>query len=67
MKGYESDLYTLPVNMAGLPGFTFFTGYSETGLPVGLQLVGPRWSDEALLDMGFELEKILGAPKIAAL
>ncbi|MDR1979612.1 MAG: Asp-tRNA(Asn)/Glu-tRNA(Gln) amidotransferase subunit GatA [Synergistaceae bacterium] len=65
MKGYESDLYTLPVNMAGLPGFSFCTGYSQSGLPVGLQLVGPRWSDKNLLDMGFELEKILGTPKIA--
>jgi aspartyl-tRNA(Asn)/glutamyl-tRNA(Gln) amidotransferase subunit A len=68
-KGYESDLYTLPVNMAGLPGFTFWTGYAEnfgekTGLPVGLQLVGPRWSDGVLLNIGFALEKILGSPKI---
>ena len=65
MKGYESDLYTLPVNMAGLPGFSFCTGYTDSGLPVGLQLVGPRWSDKNLLDIGFELEKILGTPKIA--
>jgi Asp-tRNA(Asn)/Glu-tRNA(Gln) amidotransferase A subunit family amidase len=56
--------------MAGLPGFSFCTGYAKdsgptTGLPVGLQLVGPRWSDKNLLDIGFELEKTLGAPKIA--
>jgi aspartyl-tRNA(Asn)/glutamyl-tRNA(Gln) amidotransferase subunit A len=75
MKGYESDLYTLPVNMAGLPGLSFCTGYAQgsgstsdnvpRGLPVGLQLVGPRWSDKNLLGMGFELQKILGAPQIA--
>jgi aspartyl-tRNA(Asn)/glutamyl-tRNA(Gln) amidotransferase subunit A len=70
MKGYEADLYTLPVNMAGLPGFSFCAGYAEdfgskSGLPVGLQLVGPRWSDKKLLDIGFELEKVLGTPKIA--
>jgi aspartyl-tRNA(Asn)/glutamyl-tRNA(Gln) amidotransferase subunit A len=63
-KGYESDLYTLPVNMAGLPGFTFRTGRAEnfgekTGLPVGLQLVGPRWSDGDLLNIGIVLEKML--------
>jgi Asp-tRNA(Asn)/Glu-tRNA(Gln) amidotransferase A subunit family amidase len=55
--------------MAGLPGFSFCTGYAEMdgarSLPVGLQLVGPRWSDKKLLDIGFELEKILGVPKIA--
>ena len=66
-KGYALDLYTLPPSMAGLPGFSFRAGTAESDLPVGLQLIGPRWSDEELLDIGFELEKILGAPKIAAL
>ena len=65
MKGYESDLYTLPVNMAGLPGLSFFTGYSPQGLPVGLQLVGPRWSDSRLLNVGLTLEGLLGSPQIA--
>ena len=65
MKGYESDLYTLPVNMAGLPGLSFFTGYSPLGLPVGLQLVGPRWSDSLLLNVGLTLEGLLGSPQIA--
>lgn len=65
MKGYESDLYTLPVNLAGLPGLTFFTGCSPEGLPVGLQLVGPRWSDNRLLNVGLTLEGLLGSPRIA--
>ncbi len=65
MKGYESDLYTLPVNMAGLPGYSFRTGNAPSGLPVGLQLVGPRWSDSSLLSAGYALEKLLGAPSIA--
>ncbi|MDR1875890.1 MAG: Asp-tRNA(Asn)/Glu-tRNA(Gln) amidotransferase subunit GatA [Synergistaceae bacterium] len=66
MKGYESDLYTLPVNMAGLPGYSFRAGTdADSGLPVGLQLVGPRWSDGRLLSAGLALEKILGAPVIA--
>ncbi|MDR1740535.1 MAG: Asp-tRNA(Asn)/Glu-tRNA(Gln) amidotransferase subunit GatA [Synergistaceae bacterium] len=65
-KGYEADLYTLPVNMAGLPGLTFFTGYAESGLPVGLQLVGHRWSDATLVDMGAALEEIIGSPRVPA-
>ena len=64
MKGYEADLYTLPVNLAGLPGLSFFTGYAG-GLPVGLQLIGPRWSDSELLDAGIILENHLGGPRIA--
>ena len=64
MKGYEADLYTLPVNLAGLPGLSFFTGYAGN-LPVGLQLIGPRWSDSEILDAGMILERHLGSPKIA--
>lgn len=64
MKGYEADLYTLPVNLAGLPGLSFFTGYAGN-LPVGLQLVGKRWSDSELLDAGIILERHLGSPRIA--
>ena len=64
MKGYETDLYTLPVNLAGLPGLSFFTGYAEN-LPVGLQLIGPRWSDSDILNTGIVLQRHLGTPKIA--
>ena len=64
MKGYETDLYTLPVNLAGLPGLSFFTGY-DGNLPVGLQLIGPRWSDPELLNTVIVLERHLGMPKIA--
>jgi len=69
-KSYALDLYNLSTNVAGLPGFSFRADVSEStspALPVGLQLIGPRWSDAELLDIGFELEKILGAPQIAAL
>jgi aspartyl-tRNA(Asn)/glutamyl-tRNA(Gln) amidotransferase subunit A len=41
---YLSDACTLPVNMAGLPGVSVPCGLSE-GLPVGLQLIGPAWSE----------------------
>ena len=64
MKGYEADLYTLPVNLAGLPGLSFFTGYAGN-LPVGLQLIGARWSDSEILDAGMILERHFGGPKIA--
>ncbi|MCL2010042.1 MAG: aspartyl/glutamyl-tRNA amidotransferase subunit A [Synergistaceae bacterium] len=52
----ELNLYTLTANVAGLPAFS---------LPAGLQIIGPRWSDGELLDIGLEVEKISGAPKIA--
>jgi len=52
---YLSDACTLPVNMAGLPGISIPCGLSE-GMPVGLQLIGPAWSELELfrLARGFE-------------
>jgi aspartyl-tRNA(Asn)/glutamyl-tRNA(Gln) amidotransferase subunit A len=44
---YLSDTCTLPVNMAGLPGVSIPCGLAD-GLPVGLQLVGPAWSEATL-------------------
>ena len=64
LKEYEADLYTLPVNLAGLPGLSFFTGYYGD-LPVGLQLIGARWSDTEILNAGLIIERHTGSPKIA--
>ena len=54
---YMADVFTIPVNMAGLPGITFNTGFNDEGLPLGMQLIGPRWSDSELLDMAAALGK----------
>ncbi|HSF02337.1 MAG TPA: amidase family protein, partial [Solirubrobacterales bacterium] len=45
---YLNDVFTLPVNIAGLPGISVPCGFSE-GLPVGLQLIGPHFSEATLL------------------
>jgi aspartyl-tRNA(Asn)/glutamyl-tRNA(Gln) amidotransferase subunit A len=54
---YLSDACTLPVNMAGLPGLSVPCGLSE-GLPVGLQFIGPAWSELELLRLGRAYEGI---------
>jgi aspartyl-tRNA(Asn)/glutamyl-tRNA(Gln) amidotransferase subunit A len=53
---YACDLFTLPVNLAGLPGLSIPCGLSD-GLPVGLQLVGPAFSENTLLAAGHALER----------
>ena len=55
---YLSDLLTIPSCMAGLPGLSIPCGLSE-GLPVGLQLVGPQFSENTLFVVGHALERAL--------
>ena len=55
---YLADVLTIPPNMAGLPGLSIPCGLSE-GLPVGLQLVGPQFSENTLFRAGHALERAL--------
>jgi aspartyl-tRNA(Asn)/glutamyl-tRNA(Gln) amidotransferase subunit A len=56
---YLSDLLTIPSCMAGLPGLSVPCGLSE-GLPVGLQLIGPQFSENTLFTVGHALEQAIG-------
>jgi aspartyl-tRNA(Asn)/glutamyl-tRNA(Gln) amidotransferase subunit A len=56
---YANDVFTLPANLAGLPGLSIPCGLDD-GLPVGLQLVGPAFSENRLLAAGHALETALG-------
>ncbi|HEX4525406.1 MAG TPA: Asp-tRNA(Asn)/Glu-tRNA(Gln) amidotransferase subunit GatA [Gaiellaceae bacterium] len=56
---YLNDLLTIPSCMAGLPGLNIPCGLSE-GLPVGLQLIGPQFSENTLFQTGHVLEQALG-------
>ena len=56
---YLSDLLTIPSNMAGLPGLSIPCGLSQ-GLPVGLQLIGPQFSENTLFRVGHALEQAIG-------
>jgi aspartyl-tRNA(Asn)/glutamyl-tRNA(Gln) amidotransferase subunit A len=55
---YLSDVLTIPSNMAGMPGLSIPCGLSE-GLPVGLQLIGPQFSENTLFRAGHALERAL--------
>jgi aspartyl-tRNA(Asn)/glutamyl-tRNA(Gln) amidotransferase subunit A len=56
---YACDLLTIPSCLAGLPGLSIPCGLSE-GLPVGLQLIGPQFGENALFRMGHALEQAIG-------
>ena len=56
---YLCDVLTIPPNMAGLPGLSIPCGLSD-GLPVGLQLLGPQFSENLLFRAGHALEQAIG-------
>jgi aspartyl-tRNA(Asn)/glutamyl-tRNA(Gln) amidotransferase subunit A len=53
---YLSDVYTVPVNLAGLPGISIPCGFDSKGLPVGLQLIGKPFDEETLLRIARAVE-----------
>ena len=46
---YLNDVFTVTANLAGVPGISVPCGLSAAGLPIGLQLLGPYWSEARLL------------------
>jgi aspartyl-tRNA(Asn)/glutamyl-tRNA(Gln) amidotransferase subunit A len=48
---YLEDVFTLPANLAGVPGMTFPVGFDEKGLPIGMQLMGPHFREEILFEV----------------
>jgi aspartyl-tRNA(Asn)/glutamyl-tRNA(Gln) amidotransferase subunit A len=63
---YLNDVFTVTVNMAGLPGISVPGGLSEEGLPLGLQLIGKPFDEATLFQVGYAIEEAAGkfeAPK----
>jgi aspartyl-tRNA(Asn)/glutamyl-tRNA(Gln) amidotransferase subunit A len=56
---YLNDFLAVPMSLAGIPGISIPSGLSE-GLPVGFQLAGPAFSENALLDAAYALERSIG-------
>ncbi|MFW5792299.1 MAG: amidase family protein, partial [Desulfohalobiaceae bacterium] len=69
LQMYLTDIFTTPLNLSGLPGLCLPAGLGkDSGMPVGLQLIGPAFGEERLLQVGHLLEKTLPRlPRPAAL
>ena len=57
---YLNDVFTVTVNLAGLPGITVPAGLDKQGLPLGLQLIGRPWEEGDLLNVAYTLEQAAG-------
>ena len=65
IRMYMADIFTLPVNLAGLPGLSLNAGFSREGLPIGMQFIGPKWGDATLLRLASTLERTFGPCRCA--
>ena len=54
---YLSDIFTIPANLAGIPGISIPCGLTQAGLPIGLQLLGPVLAEETLLRAAYAYEQ----------
>jgi len=61
---YLADIYTISVNLAGLPGISIPAGLSKEGLPIGMQLIGPVFSEDILLRAARMYEKASGVTRL---
>ena len=54
---YLADVFTVPASLAGLPGMSVPCGFSQDGLPIGLQIIGSPFGEEAMLRVGYAYEQ----------
>ena len=63
LKMYLSDIFTTFVNLAGVPALSFPVGLDSNGLPIGLQLIGPHFSEGKLLSLAQTITSFVGNKK----
>ena len=59
---YLSDIFTVPASLAGLPAITVPSGFSKEGLPLGLQILGPRFGEEPVFAAAGAFEREIALP-----
>jgi aspartyl-tRNA(Asn)/glutamyl-tRNA(Gln) amidotransferase subunit A len=57
LQMYLSDVFTIPVNLAGIPAITIPCGFSHEGLPIGLQIMGKHFDEGKLLRIAYTFEQ----------
>lgn len=67
LQMYMGDICTVSVNIAGLPAMVQPCGFDSNKLPIGMQLIGPRFGEQKLVNAGLAFEKASGLSNIVAL
>ena len=54
---YLGDVYTVAINLAGIPGISLPCGYDKNGLPIGLQLLGQTFEEKKIIRAAYTFEQ----------
>jgi aspartyl-tRNA(Asn)/glutamyl-tRNA(Gln) amidotransferase subunit A len=57
LQMYLSDVFTVPINLAGIPGISIPCGFTAAGLPIGLQIVGKPFDEQTMLRLAYAFEQ----------
>ena len=57
---YLNDIFTVPVNLAGLPAISIPAGHDAAGYPLGLQIIGKAFKEQEILDVAYAMEEKIG-------
>ena len=60
LEMYLSDIYTISVNLAGLPALSLPVSVNNEGMPIAMQFIGKKFDEQSVLDAGYGLEQKLG-------
>lgn len=63
LEMYKSDMYTIAINLAGLPALSLPVAKNADGMPIGLQLIGKAFNEQAVFDGALSLEKAINYTK----
>ena len=61
IETYLTDICTVPVNIAGLPGVSIPCGFGENGMPIGMQLIGNTFCESTILNAAWQYENAVGS------
>jgi len=56
---YLNDIFTVPINLAGLPAISIPAGHDKNGFPLGLQIIGKAFDEQCILNIAYSIEKNL--------
>ncbi|MBU2592389.1 MAG: Asp-tRNA(Asn)/Glu-tRNA(Gln) amidotransferase subunit GatA [Patescibacteria group bacterium] len=60
LQMYLADVFTVPISLAGVPSLSLPCGFSQKGLPIGFQIIGPHFQEAKILNFGHQYQKESG-------